>query len=144
MTLMHEATADERENEEESDELIQEEEQVAAPDQAVHKSRWPVVLGVIVIAFIAVGFLIRPGVFTVQPIGAIPDGVTVIYHSRNPDKPFFSSPDGLCLEIQGSVTLLCRASALSAAAELMDREILRLPYIKWAYLQSTGVREFDR
>lgn len=89
-------------------------------------------------------FLLRPGVFTVQPIGALPDGVTFIYHSRNPDMPFFSSPDGLCLEMQGSVSLLCRGTALSASSELTDRMLIKLPYIRWAYLRSTGGREFDR
>lgn len=87
---------------------------------------------------------LRPGVFTVQPIGALPDGITVIYHSRNPETPFFSSPDGLCLLIQGSVNLLCRASALGAVEEISDRILLRLSYNHWAYLRSTGGKEFDR
>ena len=89
-------------------------------------------------------FIIQPGVFTIQPIGALPDGVTFIYHSRNPEMPFFSSPDGLCLQTQGSVTLLCRAAAISATSKLGDRIIIKLPYIRWAYLQSTGGREFER
>ena len=88
--------------------------------------------------------IVRPGVFTVQPIGAIPKGVTLIYYSRSQTMPFFSSPDGLCLQTQGSVSLLCRMVALSAASELTDRMILRLPYSHWAYLQSTGGLEFDR
>lgn len=57
------------------------------------------ILGLVIVIWI----LVRPGVFTVQPIGALPGGITVIYHSRNNEMPFFSSPDGLCLEIQGSV-----------------------------------------
>lgn len=89
-------------------------------------------------------FLIQPGVFTIQPIGALPEGVTFIYHSRSPDMPLFSSPDGLCLKIQRSVTLLCRAAAISATSKLTDRMMIKLPYIKWAYLQSTGGLEFDR
>jgi len=88
--------------------------------------------------------LLRPGVFTVQPIGAIPEGITIIYHSRSREMPFFSSPDGLCLQINGSVSLLCRITALSAATDLSDRIILRLPYNHWAYLQSTGGLEFDK
>ena len=94
-----------------------------------------VLLGIIWVA-------VRPGVFTIQPIGALPDGVTVIYHSRNPEMPFFSSPDGLCLEIQGSVTLLCRVAAIGALDELGERILLRLPYNRWAYLRSTGGLEF--
>ena len=98
---------------------------------------------VVVVLLAAAWFLFRPGVFTVQPIGALPEGVTFIYHSRNPEMPLFSSPDGLCLEMQGSVTLLCRGAALSAGADLSDRIILRLPYSHWAYLRSTGGVEFE-
>ena len=86
--------------------------------------------------------LLRPGVFTVQPIGALPEGVTFIYHSRGPQMSFFSSPDGLCLEMQSSVSLLCRGAALSAASDLTDRILIRLPYSHWAYLQSTGGMDF--
>lgn len=104
-------------------------------------------LVVLVFIVVIIGILwtaLRPGVFTIQPIGALPDGITFVYHSRNPDMPFFSSPDGLCLEIQGSVSLLCRGAAMSAVDELTDRVLIRLPYSRWAYLQSTGGLEFDR
>lgn len=88
--------------------------------------------------------VVQPGVFTIQPIGALPDGVTFIYSSRNPEMPFFSSPDGLCLKTQGAVTLLCRAAAISASSELTKRVIIKLPYSRWAYLQSTGGLEFEK
>ena len=100
-----------------------------------------VIVGVLIIAWV----LIRPGVFTVQPIGSIPDGITIIYHSRGPEMPVFSSPDGLCLQTQGGVSLLCRAAALGAVGEtISERAIVRLPYSHWAYLQSTGGVEFER
>jgi hypothetical protein len=104
-----------------------------------------VIVIVVVLLLCSVSWvLVNPGVFTIQPIGAIPDGITFIYHSRNPEMPLFSSPDGLCLEMQGSVSLLCRGAALGAVEELADRIILRLPYQRWAYLQSTGGQEYDR
>jgi len=106
------------------------------------RRRLYIFLGILTLLILAFIF-IRPGVFTIQPIGAIPDGITFVYHSRNPEMPFFSSPDGLCLEFQGSVSLLCRAGALSALDELSDRILLRLPYSHFAYLQSTGGLEFD-
>jgi hypothetical protein len=98
------------------------------------------ILAVIVLAWL----LIRPGVFVIQPIGAIPEGVTIIYHSRSAEMPFFSSPDGLCLQIQGGVSLLCRMAALGGVEEITDRVIVRLPYNHWVYLRSTGGLEFDR
>lgn len=108
------------------------------------RSRAWIILAVAVIALLGIWFLVRPGVFTVQPIGAIPEGVTIIYHSRGPEMPVFSSPDGLCLQMQGSVSLLCRGAALAGGEQLLDREILRLPYSHSAYLRSTGGMEFDR
>ena len=94
--------------------------------------------------FVILWILIRPGVFTIQPIGALPEGVTIIYHSRSFEMPFFSSPDSMCLDIQGSASLLCRMMALSASEDLTDRIILRLPYSHWTYLQSTGGLEFEK
>lgn len=98
---------------------------------------------ILILLLLGIWFGVRPGIFTIQPIGALPEGITFIYHSRNTEMPFFSSPDGMCLEMQGSVNLLCRGSAISAAGDLTDRIILRLPYLRWAYLQSTGGLEFD-
>ena len=89
-------------------------------------------------------FLAKPGIFVIQPIGAIPEGITIVYHSRNPAMSFISSPDGMCLQNNLAVTLLCRVIALNAASELSDRIVLRLPYNHWAYLISTGGREFGR
>ena len=109
------------------------------------RSRSLVALVLIAFVVIAAWILIRPGVFTIQPGGALPDGVTFIYRSRGSGMPFFSSPDGLCLQTQGSVTPLCRAAALSAVEEeLIDRIIIELPYSHWAYLQSTGGKESEQ
>jgi len=112
--------------------------------QTKKKGKGWIVIIVLIALFIVAWILIRPGVFTVQPIGAIPNGVTFIYYSRSSAMPFFASPDGICLKIQGSVSLLCRSLALGAASPLTDRVIIRLPYIREAYLLSTGGQEFDR
>lgn len=89
-------------------------------------------------------WLIRPGVFTIQPLGAFPEGGTVIYHSRGPNMPLFASADGLCLKMQGSVSLLCRMVGMSAVAPLTERIMIRLPYSHTAYLLSTDGQTFDR
>jgi hypothetical protein len=102
------------------------------------------ILSLFVILVAALWWIVRPGVFTIQPIGAIPEGVTFIYHSRSPDMPFFGSPDGLCLKLQGSVSLLCRATTGPGILQLTDRIIVKLPYSRTAYLLSTGGQEFDR
>lgn len=101
-----------------------------------------IVIAIVIIFFLA-WILIQPGVFTIQPIGALPGGITFIYHSRNPNMPLFSSPDGLCLQLEGGVSLLCRMAAINSSSELVDRIILRLPYSHWAYLRSTNGLEFE-
>ena len=126
---------------------VEEEDPLSVADPATVGKRRRGCLIVITVAlalFLAFWVLVRPGVFTIQPIGALPDGITVIYHSRNPQMPFFSSPDGLCLDIQGSVSLICRMASIGAAEEIIDRVIIRLPYIEMAYLLSTGGATFDR
>jgi hypothetical protein len=81
------------------------------------------------------------GLYTVQPIGALPEGRTLLV-LRAGDEPFFNSPDGTCLRRTGSVSLMCRMAALGAAP--LDRIVLRMPYMAWAYAASTGGAEFDR
>lgn len=98
----------------------------------------------LILLLVVVWVGVRPGVFTVQPIGALPEGVTFIYSGRSDKMSFFSSPDGMCLEIQGGVSLLCRGMALASSKDLLDRIIVKLPYSEWAYLQSTGGQQFDR
>lgn len=102
------------------------------------------ILIAILVIIVFVWIIIRPGVFTIQPIGALPDGITFVYHSRNPEMPFFSSPDGICLSIEGGVSLLCRGAVLSVSSDLVDRILIRLPYSRWAYLKSTNGLEFEK
>lgn len=106
------------------------------------KSKLPLTFLVLILIIVIAFLLIRPGVFTIQPIGALPEGITIVYHSRSSEMPFFSSPDGLCLESMGGVSLLCRGMAIGSLEELSDRILFRLPYSRWAYLRSTGGLEF--
>ena len=98
-------------------------------------------LWVAIVTAFAVLFYVFCGFYTVQPIGALPDGATAVVW-RASGEPFFNSPDATCLERVGEVSLLCRGVAMGDAP--MDRIILRLPYQRWAYLQSTHGQEFDR
>ena len=92
-------------------------------------------------AIFALLFYVFCGLYSVQPIGALPDGATAIVW-RGTGEPFFNSPDALCLERMGHVSLLCRGMAMSQAPA--DRIILRLPYQAWAYSASTGGKHFER
>ncbi len=76
-------------------------------------------------AFLAL-FYAFCGFYTVQPIGALPDGATAIVW-RESGEPFFNSADALCLERTGGVSLMCRGMAMGQAPT--ERIILRLPYL---------------
>lgn len=83
------------------------------------------------------------GFFVVQPIGSIPDGVTVWYIRTGVNLDFIESPDGF-LQKHGDVTLLGRAMVLSTVYEqIEDKIILKLPYQHWMYKISTGGVEYE-
>jgi hypothetical protein len=90
---------------------------------------------VILTAYIFLGF------YTIQPLGAVPEGQTWLVRRSN-DEPFFNSADGLSLRRVGSVSLLTRSMALGQAPK--ERILMRLPFWEFAYLQSTGGMKFDR
>lgn len=81
-------------------------------------------------------------IFVVPPIGAIPDGKTVIISRLNKTE-FIDSPDGMCERIQGGVSLLCRGMVIGAVIE-KSTILLRLPYSSWLYSISTGGKIYER
>lgn len=105
------------------------------------KSRTIAIVLLLLVVVVLVILYTQTGFYTVQPIGAVPEGAT-LFVWRTSGEPFFNSPDGHCLRAVGYVSLLCRGMAMEYAPT--DRIILRLPYWEWAYLQSTGGRKFDR
>ncbi|MDO9271073.1 MAG: hypothetical protein Q7T96_18360 [Methylobacter sp.] len=80
--------------------------------------------------------------FVVPPIGAIPEGKTLIISRLNKTE-FIDSADAMCERMQGGVNLLCRGMLLGAVAE-KSTIYLRLPYSEWLYLISTGGKQYDR
>ena len=79
--------------------------------------------------------------FVVQPIGAVPDGRTLILR-RTGKLRFIDSADALCERETGGVSLLCRGAALGAVGR--DGTVLaRLPYSKLLYSISTGGHEYE-
>lgn len=82
----------------------------AAPRPPARKRGSGCLPGLVLLAGLVFAWLFC-GVFTIQPIGALPDGATFVIW-RSSARPFFDSPDRLCLDIQGGVSLLCRGTAL--------------------------------
>ncbi|UFW51500.1 MULTISPECIES: hypothetical protein [Bradyrhizobium] len=105
---------------------------------------WLSVLAATVALIIGAQFI---SIFVVQPIGALPEGRTVIL-LRYPWKSakglaFIDSADAFCARNSGGVTLLCRG--ITAGAIAKNATILaRLPYSATLYGISTGGRTYER
>jgi len=99
---------------------------------------------------LAIGFLVVVGtliytqvtIFVIQPIGAVPEGRTVIIW-RSGKLKFIDSADGFCARESDGVSLLCRMAVLSAIAK-DDRILLRLPYSETLYLISTDGKTYEK
>lgn len=104
------------------------------------KHKW--IIG-IVLAFVLLLSLFRIfcGIFVIQPIGAIPEGATIIYlHSNtNLNLKFVDSADGYLLRAGQGVSLLGRGIILAKVAPIIkENELFRYSYSEWLYLQSTN------
>lgn len=82
-------------------------------------------LAVVIVASIGV-WLGGVRIIVVQPIGALPEGTTIVVAGLA-NVRLIDSPDAMCNRQQGGVSLLCRAAALGAIAE-NGKILLRLPY----------------
>lgn len=104
------------------------------------KKSWLIVLVSVVIVFILACTQLT--IFVIQPIGAIPEGKTLIIARLNKTE-FIDSADAMCERIQSGVSLLCRMTVLGAVAE-KSHVFLRLPYSDTLYQISTGGKSYDR
>ncbi|MGE8058383.1 hypothetical protein [Pseudomonas sp. NPDC089547] len=100
-------------------------------------------------AFIAAGIALlclviytQITIFAVPPIGAVPEGRTVIMLRLNKTN-FIDSADAMCVRIQGYVNLLCRGMTMGAVVNATTI-IARLPYSETIYKISTGGNTYDR
>ena len=81
----------------------------------------------------------------IQPIGAIPDGATIVYWRSGLNIPFVASADGLLDQSGAGVSLLGRGLMLAILAEpIKEREIFRLGYSETLYLWSTGGKKYEK
>jgi hypothetical protein len=81
-------------------------------------------------------------IFVIQPIGALPDGRTVVI-ARLTNMNFVDSADAVCDRKLGGVSILCRAAVLGRVAE-ESSILLRLPYSETLYSISTGGKSYGR
>lgn len=81
-------------------------------------------------------------IFVVAPIGALPEGRTILTW-RTGKLEFIDSADAVCERTMGGVSLLCRAAVLAGLGKA-DAVITSFPYSDFLYLASTGGKRYDR
>ncbi|MCB1439946.1 MAG: hypothetical protein KDJ63_09250 [Nitratireductor sp.] len=97
---------------------------------------------VIIFALIAVVVWIAGiRIIVIQPIGAIPKGVTVVV-ANLPKLRLIDSPDAMCYRQMGGVSLLCRG-AMAAAIANNGKILLRLPYSETLFRMTGGPYRYD-
>ena len=106
------------------------------------KDRSKIALSLVLAVLAGVVISTQLTIFVVQPIGAVPEGRTLII-SRLSNLTFIDSADAICERLLGGVSLFGRAAAL---ARVMDQATiyLRLPYSATLYDISTGGRRYDK
>lgn len=94
------------------------------------------------IVIILVFFLSQITLFVVQPIGAVPEGRTLVIFKLNKTN-FIDSADAMCVRETGSLNLLCRGMMLAAVID-KSTVLMKLPYSSVLYGISTGGKEYGK
>ncbi len=94
------------------------------------------------VAILMIVFLSQITFFVVQPIGAVPEGRTLVILRMNKTK-FIDSADAMCEREMGSVSLLCRGMMMAAIAN-KGTMLVRLPYSDFLYKISTDGKTYGR
>ena len=105
------------------------------------RSRGLAITIALIIAASLIVFVTQFTLFVNPPIGALPEGKTVVI-GRLGGMNFIDSPDAWCARHLGYVNLLCRAMVLGTMANNATI-YLRLPYMESLYLISTGGVEYE-
>lgn len=104
------------------------------------KKIYPVTL--VVIAVLTILIYTQLTIFVIQPIGALPEGKTLVITRLNKTH-FIDSPDAVCEREMGGVSLICRIGILAGVLENTNI-LIRLPYSSWLYEISTGGKTYDK
>lgn len=104
-----------------------------------------IIYSTLILAVIVFSFRIFCGIFVIQPMGAIPDGLTIIYWRSGMNLPFISSADGLLDDTGLGVSILGRGMFLAGLIEpIKKREMVRFGYSETIYLWSTNGKTYEK
>lgn len=107
--------------------------------RARKKGRW--LSRILIFAVASILAYTQLTIFVVQPIGAVPEGRTLIMLRLNKTE-FIDSADAMCERIQDGVSLLCRGAVLGAVVK-NGTILVRLPYSETLYNISTGGKSYS-
>jgi len=80
--------------------------------------------------------------FVIQPIGAIPEGRTLVILKLNKTK-FIDSADAMCVRETGGLNLLCRGVMIAAVTN-KSTILMKLPYSEFLYNLSTDGHQYSK
>lgn len=81
--------------------------------------------------------------FVIQPIGALPEGKTLLIWQKE-KMNFIDSSDAICERETGKVNLFCRGIITANIVSKKEDIIIGFPYISFLYSISTNGREYSR
>lgn len=92
--------------------------------------------------FISIFTYFQVTLFVVQPIGAVPEGKTLVILRMNKTR-FIDSADAICEREMNGVSLLCRGITMATIVN-KGTIIFRLPYSDFLYKISTNGKTYDK
>ncbi|MFK5912988.1 MAG: hypothetical protein QM484_01325 [Woeseiaceae bacterium] len=98
------------------------------------------ILFAISLSLILIVFLSQITFFVIQPIGAVPEGKTLVLLRLNKTN-FIDSADAMCDREMGKVSLLCRGMMMAAVVN-KGTILVRLPYSEYLYNISTNGKSY--
>lgn len=119
-------------------------EEVQSPVRKRKLSFFKIGLGIFAFIFSIPLVLITFGVisiFVIQPIGALPEGRTIVLLRESSILNRIDSADAICFRELKNVNLLCRGIILGTVLE-KNYILLKLPYSETLYKISTEGREY--
>jgi len=93
-------------------------------------------------AILLIVFFSQVTFFVIQPIGALPEGKTLVILRMNKTN-FIDSADAMCAREMDGVSLLCRGMMMAAIAK-KSTILVRLPYSEFLYNISTDGKTYGR
>ncbi|MDR8523398.1 hypothetical protein [Shewanella fidelis] len=100
------------------------------------------IIAIISITILVIIFCTQVTFFVVQPIGAVPEGKTLLMLRINKTK-FIDSADAICAREMDGVSLMCRGITMATVVK-KGTILMRLPYSEFLYDISTEGKEYSR